>query len=118
MIHKVYRSDGSPNMARWQVSCDIPGCRAITPLMGSDKWLIPTHPDMRTFCPGCVNALADFAIGQVLHCRECESVNLDVHINDTDHTRPDHRWPNHITCADCGALYLIHDHHNTDGGPS
>ncbi len=99
MIIKTYRDDGSPNMARWLVTCDIPGCRTSTLLLGSASWLIPEHPDMPTYCPACLQALADFAIGTALHCPYCGSVYLAFGLHN-------------ITCEDCGHLiasYNIND---------
>lgn len=69
MIIKTYRPDGSPDLGRWRVRCDIEGCSTPdTPLVGSAGWLIPARPDSNTYCPKCAEGQAVDLIRSVLHC--------------------------------------------------
>ena len=113
-IHKVYRADGKPDLTRWQVSCDTPGCASIADLIGSTDWLLPAIPAMPGYCPTCWQAIADFLIGTAISCPACGCVYLTPYINEladqpAETLRPDQRWPHHIDCQDCGHIVVIHD---------
>jgi hypothetical protein len=107
MIIKVYRADGSPDLRRWMVQCDIPSCRRIEMVTGSGRWLIPGWPDMPTYCPDCFAFLAMLLIGSALAC-PCGASDVRLHINADPHN-PAKRWPNYADCAACGLILMIND---------
>jgi hypothetical protein len=103
MIIKIYRPDGTPDLNRWLVSCDI--CDTTTPLIGSGHWLVPDHPDMPISCPACVNEQAAHLVYRAITCPGCGLGRVDF-------------WTDplsgfHICCWHCGAFLLREDDPNT-----
>jgi hypothetical protein len=99
MIIKIYRPDGTPDLNRWLVSCDI--CDATTPLLGSRDWLVPDHPDMPTYCPACSNEHAARLICSALNCPGCGLARVDFW--------HDPYSGSHICCWHCGAFLRLED---------
>jgi ribosomal protein S27E len=113
-LHKTYRADGTPDLASWTASCDVPNCTATTLLLGSATWIIPDSETMPIYCPACWSAIADFLIGTAIRCVNCGCVYLTPYLNPhagNPHARPDQRWPHHIDCNDCGHINLLYDHY-------
>lgn len=110
MIIRAFRPDGTPDLTRWKVRCDLPGCYRTGPVIGSQAWLIPACDEMPTYCPGCFAALAFTLIGSALAC-PCGSADVRIYINtDIDASDPWHRL---VGCADCGLILMTND---TPGG--
>jgi hypothetical protein len=111
MIIKIYRPDGSPDLTRWLVRCDLPGCGRTRPVMGSQNWLIPNWPAMPCYCPDCVSGLALILISSALACPGCHSPDVRIYLNDQPDPDPGNRWPHYAGCADCGHILMINDRH-------
>jgi hypothetical protein len=107
VIIKVYRTDGSPDLQRWMVQCDIPRCDRIEIVTRSQRWLIPAWPDMPTYCPDRLQVLAMLLIGSALAC-PCGASDIRLHVN-TDPHNPVTRWPNYADCAACGLILMINN---------
>jgi hypothetical protein len=56
MIHKQYKPDGSPDLQRWTVQCDI--CEETHTLSDTTTWCIPAKSDMPDYCPFCTTVIA------------------------------------------------------------
>lgn len=56
MIRKHYKPDGSPDLLRWRVECDI--CTDEHELSDTTDWLIPANPNMPDYCPLCTTTLS------------------------------------------------------------
>jgi hypothetical protein len=56
MIRKQYKPDGSPDLRRWMVQCDI--CAVSHTLTDTTTWCIPANPNMPDYCPFCTNVMA------------------------------------------------------------
>ena len=60
MIRKQYKPDGSPDLRRWMVQCDI--CAVLHDLSDTTTWCIPAHPNMPDYCPFCTLVIAAYLI--------------------------------------------------------
>ncbi|MFI0454144.1 hypothetical protein [Actinomadura sp. 6N118] len=101
MIHKRYNHNGTPDLRRWLVECDTPGC-GVTELMLSTmtaQWLISTRPGTRAYCPDCFFYEAANLIVWSIRCRNCGSSEMDF-LRADDH---DHPGPCCAACLDCTA---------------
>ena len=76
MIIKAYHPNGSPDLRRWQVQCDL--CPARGPLIGSETWFIPKNPEMFIYCPGCADYFAMSLISVGLGCLGCGNPDLKI----------------------------------------
>lgn len=114
MIIKIYRPDGSPDLNRWLVRCDHPGCTHTTRLLGSTDWLIPANPAMPTLCPDDYTTRAYLILVENLYCPDCGMSDLRLWTRQ-DYPDPGdwpQGWPNFVDCADCG--YQLFDDPDSD----
>lgn len=56
MIHKKYKTDGTPDFRNFAVECNR--CHTRRDLSGSESWLIPIDEQMSDYCPFCEYKLA------------------------------------------------------------
>jgi hypothetical protein len=60
VIRKQYKPDGSPDLRRWTVECDI--CATSHGLAGTNDWIVPSNYAMPDYCPFCVLVIAAYLI--------------------------------------------------------
>lgn len=60
MIRKTYKPDGSPDLRRWVVECDV--CTARHELSDTTDWVVPANPAMPDYCPFCTLVIAAYLI--------------------------------------------------------
>jgi ribosomal protein S27E len=86
VIHKAFHHNGSPDLRRWVVQCDLCGNRRL--LFGSADWLVPASSDMHEYCPDCVNKWAVYLIWQAISCPGCGNAELAFWPDNPDDPEP------------------------------
>ncbi|MFB4293435.1 hypothetical protein ACBI99_37760 [Nonomuraea sp. ATR24] len=101
MIHKAYRSNGTPDFRNWTAQCDNQCPNTVALIEATQAgWFVGHRENGRVYCPACIEVLAMGLVSWVLACPICQSSRLIIGTDSRG-------VPEYVLCnGECRSAYL------------